>query len=179
MIREVKGDLISMVETGLVDMMAHGCNCVHAMGSGIAGQLAARYPNVPEADRRDTGCGDFSKVGTFSVAVNQSAADPDTYFIVFNMYTQKTPSYDGADVFEYTSFPSNLERLKETMESIIESPLVALTELTIGFPQIGAGLAGGDWPRIKQMIVDVFNDHATITAVLVEYQPAGNDHLVD
>ena len=42
----------------------------------------------------------------------------------------------------------------------------------IGFPQIGAGLAGGDWSRISKMIEKFSEDvasHADVT--VVEYQP--------
>ena len=42
----------------------------------------------------------------------------------------------------------------------------------IGFPQIGAGLAGGDWSRISKMIEKFSEDVASYADVtVVEYQP--------
>ena len=88
MISEVKGDVISMAETGIIDGLAHGCNCLHAMGSGIAGQLARRYPEVPLIDQQETAFRDFSKIGSFTVAECNSVVDEDKWFAVFNCYTQ-------------------------------------------------------------------------------------------
>lgn len=167
-IQEVKGNLIEMCEDGIVDGMVHGCNCMHAMGSGIAGQLARKYPVVPQVDRETTTFGDFSKIGTFSVPV--VIAENGNLFEVYNAYTQKTPSYDGSDVFEYEAFPVLLGNLIYDLEWAIGGGEKEGWKYRIGFPQIGAGLAGGDWPRIRQMIVDAFEDHPSITAVLVEYQ---------
>lgn len=166
---EVKGDLIDLCERGLIHGMVHGCNCMHAMGSGIAGQLARRYPEVPQADIDGTTFGDFSKVGTFTDALVVN--DHNNMFMVYNGYTQKTPSYDGSDVFEYDAFPGLLKAIRNNIEMNIIATGTTRTDwkFHLGFPQIGAGLAGGDWPRIRQMIVDEFVDHPNIIAVLVEY----------
>lgn len=171
MIREIKGNLISMCETGELPAMVHGCNCLHMMGSGIAGQLARRYPEVPKADIRDSKYGDFSKIGDFTEAQCESVTNEGVVFYVYNAYTQKIPSYDGHDVFEYESFPVLLGKIVRDIEWHVGGGQTEGWSYEIGFPQIGAGLAGGDWPRIRQMIVDAFEAHPNITAVLVEYQP--------
>lgn len=159
-----------MCEEGILQSMVHGCNCMHAMGSGIAGQLARRYPIVPAKDIDQSEYGDMSKIGTFSTAAVKSITNPDVYFCVFNAYTQKNPAYNGEDVFEYDAFPDILEEIKDILresgQATEENPY------TIGFPQIGAGLAGGDWPRIKQMIVDAFESNPNFIVTLVEYDPS-------
>lgn len=171
MILEVKGDLLRMARTGLVDGLAHGCNCMHAMGSGIAGQLAREFPEVPMVDIRGTNFSDFTKVGTFTYTTVRShirtASSTEHAFEVYNCYTQKQPSYDGRDVFEYEAFPALLQKLHRIISA---NPMIS-EGYRLGFPQIGAGLAGGDWPRIRQMIVDEFEESEDICAVLVEYQP--------
>lgn len=174
MILEVKGNLITMCERGLVEIMVHGCNCFHAMGSGIAGQLARKHPEVPKADRVGTVCGDLSKIGSYTIAEVSPKAFNDVPFVVFNAYTQNAPSYDGSDVFAYESFPDLLETIRSSLGDVMQYTIMEQPDakpLTIGFPQIGAGLAGGDWPRIRQMIVDAFEAEPHITVVLVEYQP--------
>lgn len=168
MISEVKGDVIAMAETGIIDGLAHGCNCLHAMGSGIAGQLARRYPEVPLIDQQETSFRDFSKIGSFTVAECNSVVDEDKWFDVFNCYTQKVPSYDGSDVFEYDAFPTVL---KGITQYLVTFGFTADRPYRLGFPQIGAGLAGGDWPRIRQMIIDEYEANPDIEVVLVEYQP--------
>lgn len=34
----IKGDIVALFLEG--NIIAHGCNCFHTMGSGVAGQLA-------------------------------------------------------------------------------------------------------------------------------------------
>lgn len=174
MIIETKGDLIALCEAGRIHGMVHGCNCMHAMGSGIAGQLARKYPEVPQADIDQTAFGDFTKIGTFTDALVCLDDEADNMFMVYNAYTQKTPSYNGEDVFEYEAFPRVLQAIRSDIEQNINANMATPNpnwKFVLGFPQIGAGLAGGDWPRIRQMILDEFQDHPNIIAVLVEYQP--------
>lgn len=168
MIIEIKGDLIAMAEAGEVDGLAHGCNCFHAMGSGIAGQLARKYPDVPAADVADTVCGDFSKLGTFTVADVDSKG---SVFEVFNCYTQKAPSYNGEDVFDYDTFPALLQKLHGHINTYYSGFVTIGERYILGFPRIGAGLAGGDWPRIRSMIEAEFTDSPLVDVVLIEYQP--------
>lgn len=173
-IKEIKGNLIGLCETGVLDGMVHGCNCLHAMGSGIAGQLARRYPIVPAADRKNTTCGDMSKLGYFTEVCVASVVQHDTYFNVFNLYTQKTPTYNGDDVFDYASFPEGLERIKRDIlvygnAFTDEDDFQTEHPYKLGFPKIGTGLAGGDWIRIKEMIVNAFADCNDIEIYLVDW----------
>lgn len=147
-VRESKGDLIAMAEAGHLSGIVHGCNCMHAMGSGIAGQLARKYLEVPLADENGTKHGDFKKLGTYTIAKCRSIQDPSIVFDVHNLYTQKMPSYDGNDVFEYEAFRLGCMKLLAQYEGV--------KGYKLGFPRIGAGLAGGDWEQIKQIIKDVF-----------------------
>lgn len=172
-IKEIKGNLIGLCETGVLDGMVHGCNCLHAMGSGIAGQLARRYPIVPEIDARNSKAGDFSKLGTFTDVCVESVAAPDVYFNVFNLYTQRAPTYSGEDVFDYDSFPQGLERIKADLLMYgygdLDGEYYGDTPYKLGFPKIGAGLAGGDWTRIEAMIRAAFTHNLDLEIYLVEW----------
>ena len=66
MMKTIKGDLIKLAEEGKFDVIIHGCNCFHAMGGGIAKQLADKYPQVEEVDRQTT-FGDRNKLGSYSL----------------------------------------------------------------------------------------------------------------
>lgn len=160
--KTIKGDLIKLAEQGEFDVIVHGCNCFHAMGGGIAKQLADKYPQVEEADNK-TKVGDYSKLGKSSQA---EVVVGDHLFLVINAYTQYRWSY-GVDVFEYAAFQGFLNNFTIAITAEKPSP-----KWKIGFPMIGAGLAGGDWSRISKMIENFserLTDFADVT--IVEYQP--------
>lgn len=160
--KTVKGDLIKLAEQGEFDVIVHGANCFHCMGGGIAKQLADKYPQVEEADMQ-TEFGDRNKLGSYSVATIEVN---DTLFVVLNAYTQYKWS-SGSDVFEYDAFQKFLDKIYLYIQTY-----KAGGKLSIGFPMIGAGLAGGDWSRISKMIEEFseeVKDFAEVT--VVEYQP--------
>lgn len=141
-LERVTGDILDMAENGYIQYLVHGCNCFNTMKSGIAGQLAKRYPVVKEADKV-TVRGDRKKLGRY---VTVPVRTIDAEFIVVNAYTQYAyGSYN--DFFEYDAFADILSNLKTHLESLRFSG-----ECVIGFPYIGMGLAGGDSERIIPMI---------------------------
>jgi O-acetyl-ADP-ribose deacetylase (regulator of RNase III) len=163
--KTIKGNLITLAEQGEFDVIVSGCNCFHAMGGGIAKQLAEKYPQVEEADKQ-TKFGDRKKLGSYSVATVEVN---DTLFVILNAYTQYKWS-SGSDVFEYDAFQKFLNKIYLYIQTY-----KAGGKLSIGFPIIGAGragLAGGDWGRISKMIEEFserVKDFAEVT--VVEYQP--------
>lgn len=135
MLKHAKGNLIDMAEAGDFDIIVQGCNCFCAMGSGIAKEIRARYPEAYEIDY-ETEMGDKMKLGGWT-----SVKPKD--FIIVNAYTQYGTSKHGEDVFEYASF-----------EVILKKLAYAYPKLRFGFPYIGMGLAGGDRTRIMAMLED-------------------------
>lgn len=142
----VTGNLLNMAENGDFDAIVHGCNCFHAMRSGIARQIAIRYPNVEQADF-DTEKGSKAKLGNFSYAwVNKGSSS----FIVVNAYTQYKWS-GQKDVFEYKAFDTFLNRLTGFMFAMHEHKAEVVR---IGFPKIGCGLARGNEEKIMGSLKD-------------------------
>lgn len=141
----IQGDLIAEAEAGRFDFIVHGCNCFHAMRSGIAGQLAKRYPQVAHADRQ-TERGVRNKLGTWSFA-DIERSDGGT-FTVINAYTQFTYSRER-DVFEYMAFGQFLATFSEFLK---EQSQRENRRFHVGFPKIGCGLAGGDEKVIMNML---------------------------
>ena len=161
----IKGDLIKLAEQGEFDTIVQGCNCFHTQSSGLAGQLATKYPRVLEADKKQSKYGDKGKLGTYTSAVVEIN---DKIFTIVNVYTQYKWS-SGSDVFEYDAFQKFLNNQVEFLGYYNPS---SLRRKRIGFPMIGAGLAGGDWDRISKMIEEFserVKDFAEVT--VVEYQP--------
>ena len=174
--KTIHGNLITLAEQGEFNMIVQGCNCFHTQSSGLAGQLASKYPQVLEADKTQTEYGDREKLGTWSVAIVGN-------FSVINAYTQYTFSREK-DVFEYDAFDKFLNDFRNMIEyydsvaNFYWKPdgnnvrFREFEKFRIGFPQIGAGLAGGDWSRISKMIEKFSEDVACYADVtVVEYKP--------
>ena len=135
--KEIKGNLITLALQGNFDMIIHGCNCYCTMGSGIAKEVRERIPTAWQADQY-TEKGNMDKLGTYS-----SAFAPDLIggaFKVINAYTQF--GHNPIDKpFNYEAFILILKKLNYKCK-----------EQSIGIPQIGTGLAGGNWTKIKEII---------------------------
>lgn len=137
----LSGNLLDMAEGGKFDVIVHGCNCFHAMGSGIAKQIAERYPRAQEADFI-TPKGDREKLGRFSF-VSVEGKVKNTFLIV-NAYTQYRWS-GKVDVFEYEKFDEFLLRFSEFLMSLYA---FKNRHILVGFPKIGCGYAKGNEQRI-------------------------------
>lgn len=131
-----QGDLIALTRAGEFDVLVHGCNCFHTMGAGIARAISTAFPQALDADRA-TPEGDRSKLGTLSVA---EAAEGAHRFWIVNAYTQFHYGGQGRKV-DYGA-----------ISRAFEAVAARFPEARIGYPMIGAGLAGGDWNEIAPRI---------------------------
>lgn len=139
--RTIEGDLIGLAKAGQFDVIAHGCNCMHVMEAGLAAQVRRHFPEAYAADLA-TPYGAEAKLGTCSAA---EIAVGGGKLVVVNAYTQRRPSTGtpgGVDV-DYGAVRCCMAWIKSTYGG-----------RRIGLPQIGAGLAGGDWGRISAIIAD-------------------------
>lgn len=161
MLKQAKGNLIDMAEQGLFDVIVHGCNCQNTMGSGIAKEIRARYPEAFDADERmDQEFGKsyrYLKLGNYS----QTMVYPKVgKFMIVNAYTQFNYLPRGIDHFEYDSFKLILQKLMHFYGNY-----------DFGFPYIGMGLAGGNGFRIQNMLEEFASavDKKGGSATLVEF----------
>lgn len=141
-----KGNLLDAFANGDVNIIAHQCNCFNTMGSGIAPQIARRWPTVQEADDA-TIPGEKAKLGKFTHAWVEDG-------VVFNLYGQFYYGRKAGGDTDYVALGESLRRMKEWIDNhyIADIPL-------IGFPKIGCGLGGGDWEIVSKMIEYVFHDN--------------------
>ncbi len=149
--KTIKGDLLKLAEEGRFDVIVHGCNCFCAMGGGIAAQIARKWPDVYKEDYL-TEEGDESKLGTYTYA--NVFREDGTSFCVCNVYTQY---YPGRDVC-YEAIREAFRRVRKDLLGLVR----------IGYPKIGAGIAGGDWDVISAIIDE---ELAGCDHMLVEYDP--------
>lgn len=143
----IKGDLLKLADTGLFDVIAHGCNCWNTMGAGIALQIKRKYPAAWAVDQ-NTVKGDKNKLGTYTSAQIGN-------LMIINAYTQYVPGYN--DLLE------NYAAINTVMRRIA----VGFQGKKIGLPLIGAGLAGGDWNIIQGIIQN--NLEGMVDYTIVEY----------
>ena len=147
--KTIEGDLIRLALEGHFDVIVHGCNCFCAMGGGIARTVKAVFPAAFKADC-ETVPGDRDKLGTCTVADCPTESGTVT---VVNAYTQY--DYAGPGVLvDYEALTRCLEWVARTYPN-----------QRIGLPKIGAGLAGGDWHKIQQ-IIETTLAHTEYTVVL-------------
>lgn len=150
MITYVTGDLLGATQKVIV----HGCNNRGVMGSGVARQIRARWPNVYEvyALRHKVfglELGDIVPVATLDGK------------IIVNAITQDGFGRDGQRYVDYAA----IERCFETINDRVENWEV--TE--VAMPRIGAGLGGGEWHVIESII----------TRTATKYIPVVYDFKVD
>lgn len=129
----VKGDLIEIAKQGNFDVIIHGCNCFNIMGAGIAKTIKKNWPEAYEEDCK-TVKGDKNKLGTYTSVIVDN-------LIIVNAYTQ----------FHYgkkQDYESNYKAIKSVFKKIKTD----FKGKKIGFPKIGAGLAGGEWNIISDII---------------------------
>jgi O-acetyl-ADP-ribose deacetylase (regulator of RNase III) len=134
--QRLTGDLIELACDGRFDVIVHGCNCFHTMGAGIARVIAARFPQALQADRA-TPYGEAAKLGTISTAAVQSGTHRLT---IVNAYTQFQPGGPGR-LADYDAISAAFAEVARRFP-----------DARIGYPLIGAGLAGGDWQEIAPRI---------------------------
>lgn len=146
--KEVEGDLLEMFEKGEFDIIAHGCNCFKTMGAGIARQIAEQFPAAALVDRADSR-DKISRLGDFTYSFLQK--EEKTY-VIFNLYTQ---FYMGKNL--------DMEALKLCLRKLAH--LLDYRPYRIGLPQIGCGIAGGDWTEVKEVIKKELKD-SDVTVVI-------------
>ena len=141
-----KGDLIQKAKAGEFDVIIHGCNCFCTMGAGIAKTIKQVFPAAYQADL-ETVAGDKTKLGSYSLAVVEATKKP---LIIVNAYTQYQWRGPGRKA-DYEAIRQVFRRVKQEYSG-----------KRIGYPAIGAGLAGGDW---------------SVIAAIIEKELAGEEHV--
>jgi hypothetical protein len=134
----------------------HQANCQNTMGSGIAKEIRARYPEVYEADCK-TKSGDYSKLGTFSwVKTN------DDKFYIYNCYSQFRYGREQRHT-NYEAVYNGLSSIKSHAESH------QLKSLSLPH-KMGCMLGGGSWHIVNAIIEDLFID-SEIMMYICRYEP--------
>ena len=137
MIKYIKGDLFKATQ----DIIAHGCNCKNGFGSGVAGIMSKQHPKAKfefhaKYDSEGWKLGDVQFVESNGKLIANCATQYN-----YNPRTGPHADYGAIQICMLKLYKYCKENNK-----------------TIAIPKIGAGLAGGDWNRISEIINDIFED---------------------
>jgi O-acetyl-ADP-ribose deacetylase (regulator of RNase III) len=138
--------LVQKAKAGEFDVIVHGCNCFCTMGAGIAKTIKQVFPAAYEADL-ETLAGDKAKLGQYTVANVRAGGKP---LVIVNAYTQYEWKGPGRKA-DYEAIRQVFHRINQEYAG-----------QRIGYPAIGAGLAGGEW---------------SVIAGIIEEELAGEDHV--
>lgn len=121
------GDLFSTT----APVIAHGVNCRGAFGAGIACQMAKLYPSVKETYLSDPkkwqlGTIQYCPIGRLTIA---------------NCFTQNRYGREG----KYANYAAIASCFFKLLKG---------HSYDIAMPRIGAGLGGGDWRIIEELLGD-------------------------
>lgn len=132
-IRYEIGNVCNATQTAI----AHGCNAQGVMGSGVARAIREKWPNVYEVYHL--------RYQTFGLSLGEiipvRTIDDK---LVLNCITQDRYGRDHARYVDYAA----VEKVFETINSKVLDWEVA----EVAMPKIGAGLGGGDWDVISEII---------------------------
>lgn len=154
--KEIKGDLIQLAKEGHFDIICHGANCLSVMGAGIAAQIAKEFPIAAAVDRLDFTPTKHGKLGNFTVGIHHYPYGSNRIPLeIVNLYTQ----YEPGPNLDYEALILCLRKINRLCKD---------QNRKIGLPQIGCGIAGGDWERVKAIIQQELTD---VDYTVVIYEP--------
>lgn len=130
MIEYRKGNLLD-VTSGII---IHGCNAQGVMGSGVALSIKQKYPQVYE---------DYKHSGRYLGQSIRTWVSDD--LLVISAITQQNYGRDGRRYVNYAA-------IAKVFDEAIS--VASAYDHVLHFPKIGAGLGGGDWRIIEQIIDD-------------------------
>ncbi len=152
------GNMLSC-ESGI---LVHGCNSHGVMGSGLAWSVREKYPKAFEVYHAH--CENFRKnLNIPSILGDVVECEINDDLIIMNAITQEN---FGRDDKMYVDYSAIYECFKKVLATTQEKyPL-----LTVNYPLIGAGLGGGDWAIISDIIDTAFSEYPDISRTLWIYR---------
>jgi O-acetyl-ADP-ribose deacetylase (regulator of RNase III) len=167
-IKKVKGNIIDMVERGEITATAHGCNCFHTMGSGIA-KTFNEYTEgqLLEADKR-TVYGDINKLGDISYIDFNNVK----FFNIYSQFVYASQVENNSENMVYVHWESVYKALYKIIFNLPHN-----SDNILALPYIGCGLAGGKEEDLENLIDKIKNSSSfmglnmNLTILIVEFQP--------
>lgn len=148
-------------------IIAHGCNAKGIMGSGVAKAIKETYPQAYQkyADQyRSNGL----PLGSIVWCYTKNK-------IIANCITQDAFGSDGKRYVDYDAISSTMEEIDQYFLMLKANNFVSREEMKFAIPRIGAGLGGGDWEIISDIMNEVCQN--TIPVVYDLEQINGTEYV--
>lgn len=133
-----KGDLLQCTESWIL----HGCNAQGVMGSGVALAIRKKYPSAYAAYIASIQH-DGMQLGRVTYAEQEDGKT------IFNGITQEYYGKDGRRYVDYQAITDVIWLINKYAVSLNK---IKESYIPVAMPKIGAGLGGGDWDIISEII---------------------------
>ena len=170
--KERNGNLITLAKEGMFDLITHGCNCFCTMKSGIAPQMAENFQCDIFELEGDEYKGDYNKLGQidFRKLKEYDYGNNQYEWLEFLWDLDSDIKPTGKELYAVNSYTQY--RYGKGLQLDYEALTLCLRKINhvfrgkhIGLPQIGSGLAGGNWIKIKEIIQKELKD-CDVTVVI-------------
>ena len=166
--KEVEGCLIEKSLNGEFDVIAHGCNCFCLQKAGIAAQMSKTFNTLDFLLENVALRGSINKLG--QIDYEQVLLTSDNNILLEKNYDVPAPKINWGFppltvVNAYTQYQPGPNLDYEALTLCMRKINHIFKGKHIGLPQIGAGIAGGDWNRIKTIIQQELKD-CDVTVVI-------------
>lgn len=150
--KEINGDLIELAIKGEFDVIVHGCNCFATQKSGIAAQMVRAF----RTDR-------FTMEATEVIPIDRLA---NIDWMIFNLPHDAGKKLTVVNAYTQYNFGTSTVNVDyEALRICMRKMNLIFRGQRIGLPQVGCGLAGGEWSIVKQIIQEELKD-CEITIVI-------------
>ncbi len=151
-IKYKKGDVTQATEY----VIAHGCNAQGKMNSGVAKSIRAKFPGCFESYAEHIHRGNITGTTDIFIANYNPLANvmeiESNEKMILNMITQLYYGRDGQQYVDYDAIRKCLAFANKRV------PMYTSPPHAMAMPMIGAGLGGGDWTVIEQIILEECQD---------------------
>lgn len=146
-IQYVIGDVLEPIGSANEKLIVHCVNNEYSFSSGVAGAIAKKWPHVRQEY--------LNKPGWSLGDIQYVKADDSLY--VVNLCGQRgVGEWLGTKPVRYESIRDGLLILREDLEDM--EGLNDDFKTSLHFPRLGAGLAGGSWAKVEEVINEVFEN---------------------
>jgi O-acetyl-ADP-ribose deacetylase (regulator of RNase III) len=162
---------MNIVRTNILDVtdgvIIHGCNCRGAYASGLAGQIAKRYPQAREVYMEYLRAR-AQPWDTESLLGDIVPARVSETLVIVNAFTQ--PDYGRQPGVQYVS-PVAVQAAFSNLCDRQDRAHVLPVFKHLHYPKIGGGLGGGDWGMIHTLIQLIQDRHPGLEFTFHDYDP--------
>jgi O-acetyl-ADP-ribose deacetylase (regulator of RNase III) len=140
MLTYIKGNLFDTHR----EVICHGCNVAGGFGSGVAGQIAKRWPHVKQEYLLA-----YKKKQLYLGGMQLVPVGDNEVPLVANLFTQPTYGRTGIHV--------DYDACEQAFGSLFS--YCYEHDLGVASPMIGAGLGGGCWSNVEERLLKILKEY--------------------